>query len=314
MTPTIKRVLVFCFVMLAREASAQSFTVIPFGVKGGNDEGNLSCYAIAVHGTDRYVCFDAGTVRAGVQKSIERGTLHGDPNEIIRTNVKGYLISHAHLDHIEGLVINSTDDSPKAIYGLPFCLDIVKEKYFNWKNWANFTNEGDKPTLNKYHYSVLSPGQETPLENTDMAVTAYPLSHGNPYQSTAFLVGHKDAYVLYLGDTGADAVEKSDNLHRLWEVAGPLIKTKKLKSIFIEVSYPDEQPADKLFGHLTPTLFMQEMRVLEQAAGDLMGFTIVVTHRKPIDDREAKIKQQLINANTQALNLVFPEQGKALHF
>jgi len=314
MNTIAKIVVVFCFLTIAPQGSAQSFTVIPFGVKGGNDEGNLSCYALAVQGTDRYVCLDAGTVRAGIQKCIELGTLRGNPNEIIRTNIKGYLISHAHLDHIEGLVINSTDDSPKAIYGLPFCLDIVKEKYFNWKNWANFANEGDKPTLNKYHYSVLSPGQETSLENTDMVVKAYPLSHGNPYQSTAFLVRHNDAYILYLGDTGADAIEKSDNLHHLWDIAGPLIKTKKLKAIFIEVSYPDEQPDDKLFGHLTPKLFMQEMRMLQQAAGDLRGFTVVVTHRKPIDDREEKIKQQLMRANAASLNLVFPEQGKPLQF
>lgn len=309
-----RSVLTFCFVIAALQLWAQSFTVIPFGVKGGNDEGNLSCYALAVQGTDRYVCLDAGTVRAGIQKSIELGTLQGDPNEIIRTNLKGYLISHAHLDHVEGLVINSTDDSAKPVYGLPFCLDIIKEKYFNWKNWANFANEGDKPTLNKYHYVILSPDQETPLENTDMVAKAYPLSHGNPYQSTAFLIRHDDAYVLYLGDTGADVIEKSDKLRRLWEVAGPLIKSKKLKTIFIEVSFPDEQPDDKLFGHLTPKLFRQEMQALQQISGDLKGFTVVVTHRKPIGDREEKIKQQLLRSNALGLNLIFPEQGKALQF
>ena len=269
---------------------------------------------MAAHGTNGYVCLDAGTVRAGIQKSIELGTLHGDPNEIIRTNIKGYLISHPHLDHVEGLVINSTDDSSKPIYGLPFCLDIINEKYFNWKNWANFANEGDKPTLNKYHYTVLFSDRETPLENTDMVVKAYPLSHGNPYQSTAFLVRHNDAYILYLGDTGADSIEKSGNLHRLWEVAGPLIKSKKLKAIFIEVSFPDEQPADKLFGHLTPKLFMEEMLSLQQIAGDLKGFTVVATHRKPIGDREEKIKRQLVDSNTSGLNIVFPEQGKMLQF
>jgi len=313
MNPIIRGALISCFTIAALHLHAQ-FTVLPLGVKGGNDEGNLSCYALAAPGTDEYVCLDAGTIRAGIQKSIELGTLHGDPNEIIRTSIKGYLISHAHLDHVEGLVINSTDDAAKPIYGLPFCLDIIKEKYFNWRNWANFANEGDKPTLNKYHYVVLSPEQETPLENTTMTVRAYPLSHGNPYQSTAFLVRHKDAYILYLGDTGADGIEKSDKLHRLWEVAGPLIKSKKLKTIFIEVSFPDEQPDDKLFGHLTPKLFLQEMQALQQTSGDLKGFAVVITHRKPIGDREEKIKQQLLSTNTLGLNLIFPEQGKILKF
>ena len=41
---------------------AQSvFKVIPLGVEGGNDESNLSAYAVAVNGTDAYVCLDAGT-------------------------------------------------------------------------------------------------------------------------------------------------------------------------------------------------------------------------------------------------------------
>jgi hypothetical protein len=31
------------------------FKVIPLGVKGGNDESNLSAYALAVSGTDAYV-------------------------------------------------------------------------------------------------------------------------------------------------------------------------------------------------------------------------------------------------------------------
>jgi len=314
MTTIKKGAVIFCFMIAVLHVRAQSFTVLPLGVKGGNDEGNLSCYALAAHGTNQYVCLDAGTVRAGIQKSIELGTLHGDPNEIIRASIKGYLISHPHLDHVEGLVINSTDDSAKPIYGLPFCLDIIKEKYFNWKNWANFANEGDKPTLNKYHYVTLFSDQETFLENTDMAVKGFPLSHGNPYQSTAFLVRHNDAYILYLGDTGADSIEKSDNLRRLWQVAGPLIKSKKLKAIFIEVSFPNEQPADKLFGHLTPKLFMQEMQELQQVSGDLRGFTVVATHRKPIGDREEKIKQQLLDSNTPHLNIIFPEQGKMLQF
>ncbi len=35
------------------------FKVIPLGVKGGSDESNLSAYALAVYGTNAYVCLDA---------------------------------------------------------------------------------------------------------------------------------------------------------------------------------------------------------------------------------------------------------------
>ena len=49
-----------------------------------------------------------------------------------------------------------------------------------------------------------------------MELKAFPLSHSN-LQSTAFLINNKDAYLLYLGDTGPDEIEKSQNLHHLWE-------------------------------------------------------------------------------------------------
>jgi len=305
---------IFTAISLSITGWSQSFQVIPLGVKGGSDESNLSCYALAVKGTENYVCLDAGTIHYGIQKTAELGVLHGNVEEIIQNNIKGYLISHAHLDHVAGLIINSPDDSPKPIYGLPFCLDILKDKYFTWKNWANFSNEGDKPTLNKYRYIALSSDQETPLENTTMHVRTFALSHGNPYESSAFLIRHEQHYLLYLGDTGADAIEKSDKLYRLWREIGLLIKSKRLAAIFIEVSFPNEQPESKLFGHLTPKLLMAEMKILNELSNGLTGFPIVITHRKPLGDHETKIKEQLLRSNTLSLKLIFPEQGRPLEF
>lgn len=309
-------VLFFVLCLCVGKISAQSFRIIPLGVKGGSDESNLSSYALAVQGTDQFVCLDAGTLHYGIQKSIANGVFKGQPEAIIRNNIKGYLISHPHLDHVAGLVLNAPDDSPKVIYGLPFCLDVLKDKYFNWKSWANFTNEGDKPTLNKYHYTVLSSEHETLLENTTLYATAYALSHGNPYQSTAFLIRYEENYLLYLGDTGADSIEKSDKLHRLWDIIASLIQAKKLKAIFVEVSFSNAQPEDKLFGHLTPTLLMQEMKTLNGVCGcgSLQGLSIVITHRKPSGDREEKIRQELLALNTLKLKFIFPEQGKSLEF
>lgn len=224
------------------------------GVKGGSDESNLSAYMVAPKGSNSYICFDAGTLHAGISKAITAGIFKTTPSDVLKNHIKGYFISHAHTDHTAGLIINAPDDIAKSIYGLPFCLDILKEKYFNWKSWANFANEGDKPTLNKYCYTALTEGKELAIENTTMYVKAFTLSHSNPYQSTAFLVRSDSNYVLYLGDTGTDEMEKSNRLSELWQHIAPLIKSKKLKGIFIEVSFPNEQPSNQLFGHLTPQL------------------------------------------------------------
>ncbi|WP_246121155.1 MBL fold metallo-hydrolase [Chitinophaga polysaccharea] len=285
-------------------------------MKGGIDESNLSAYMIAPTGSNDYVCLDAGTLHYGIEKAVQAKLLRGTAEEVLKKNIKGYLISHAHLDHLAGMIINSPDDSSKNIYGLDYCVDVLKDKYFSWKSWANFADEGEKPALGKYHYTVLTPGIEIPLQNTDMEVTAFSLSHASPYQSTAFLVRHNEAYVLYLGDTGADSVEHSDKMHQLWQHVAPLLKAKKLKALFIEVSFANEQPDKQLFGHLTPRWLMSSLEDLALLSGKeaLNNFPVVITHIKPGGNREQVIRTQLKAYNPLHVKLIIPEQGKLLAF
>ncbi|MEH3115095.1 hypothetical protein [Pedobacter terrae] len=66
-----------------------AFTIIPLGVKGGDDESNLSSYMIAPKGSNKYVCLDAGTINAGIQKAIDYRSLKGISEEIQRKLIKG---------------------------------------------------------------------------------------------------------------------------------------------------------------------------------------------------------------------------------
>ncbi|WP_240635520.1 MBL fold metallo-hydrolase [Hymenobacter rigui] len=299
-----------------QNATAQSvFTVVPLGVKGGVDESNLSAYLVAPAGSAEYVCLDAGTVYNGVVRAVARKALPGPAAETIRTRIKGYLVSHAHLDHVAGLLLGAPDDAPKPIYGLPECLATLQNDYFNWRAWPNFGPAGNPPALGKYQLRELTPGPEQALTNTAMSVRTFRLSHGRPFQSAAFLVRSGSSYLLYLGDTGADTVEQTDNLRQLWQVVAPLVQARQLKAIFIETSYANAQPAKQLFGHLTPVLLLQELAVLGQLAGGpgaLQGLPIVITHRKP--SNESAIQQELRQANTLGVRLVFPEQGRRLRF
>jgi len=312
-----RAVLLTFFISVALGGYAQSsIEVVPLGIRGGSDESNLSSYAVSVAGENAWVCLDAGTIRAGIDATIRNGTWTGDPVNILRQQIKGYLLSHPHLDHVSGLILNSPDDSAKPIYGSRECLEIVRDKYFSWKSWANFANEGEKPTLNKYTYKVLTPGTTIPLEGTSMFVTSYTLSHVNPYTSTAFLVEHNASAILYLGDTGADRIEKSNKLDELWKVAATHIKGKKLKAIFIEVSYANDQPEHLLFGHLTPELLMGELGKLAALLppGSLKDFPVVITHMKPAGDRVERIASELKASNSLGVHLVFPEQGQRVSF
>jgi cAMP phosphodiesterase len=313
----LKMKILFILCFTARVCFAQpAFTVVPLGIKGGSDESNLSAYAVAAGGTQNYVCLDAGTIYAGIRQAIKYKVWKGDATAFQRKHIKGYLISHPHFDHVNGLITNSPEDSAKYIYGIESCLSVLKEKHFSWKSWANFGNEGEPPTLNKYTYQTLVPGKEIPLHNTSMFVTSFVLSHVSPNESTAFLVRSGENYLLYLGDTGCDRIEKTDKLQQLWHAIAPLIQSNKLKAIFIEVSFASEQPDNALFGHLTPALLLEELLALEKISGSgtLKNLNVVITHMKPLGNREAVIKKQLTENNVLGVKFVFPKQGKELKF
>ena len=310
--------LLVCFLLVSAPMFSQkensSFSVVPLGVMGGIDEKNLSAYLIAPSNTNDYICLDAGTVNAGIEKAIEKKTFKVSTSEVLRKYIKGYLISHAHLDHVSGLIINSPADSSKTVYATNKCMEMMENHYFNDQTWANFGDAGPGFPLRKYHFQTLNLGVETLLTNAKMTVKAFPLSHVNPFESTAFLIRSNTDYALYLGDTGPDEVEKSNNLRDLWTAVTPLIKQKQLKGIFIEVSFPNEQPDKFLFGHLTPNYLMKELHVLEDLAGkgSLKNFKIIITHLKPPAKNIVKIKEQLKNQNDLGVQIIYPEQGKKL--
>ena len=315
---TILKRLFLYFVLLSFNAFAQkvqkaTFQVVPLGIKGGIDEKNLSAYMVAPISTNDYICLDAGTINAGIEKAIDNKVFKVSTSEILRKYIKGYFISHAHLDHVSGLIINSPADSSKTVYATEKCMEMMENHYFNDQTWANFGDKGPGVPLKKYHFQTLNIGTEAPITNTTMTVKAFPLSHVNPFESTAFLIKNGDLYVLYLGDTGPDAVEKSNKLKELWTAVAPLVKSKQLKGIFIEVSFPNEQPDQFLFGHLTPNYLMKELHTLEDLSGknSLKGFNIIVTHLKPPTKNILKLKEQLQKQNDLGIKIIYPEQGKS---
>ncbi|KJG65794.1 3',5'-cyclic-nucleotide phosphodiesterase [Photobacterium kishitanii] len=306
------------------------FDVITLGSKGGIQDGNLTAFLIKdthdTHDTN-YVTLDAGTVVNGLIVADEKQAFkdiklpkdspYTKVGYVLREKIKGYLISHAHLDHLAGMIITSPDDSRKYIYGLPSVNGTITETYFNWQAWPNFGNRGQGYQLGKYQYRDLSAQKWLPIKDTYLHAKALPLSHAG-IESSAFLIknNHKQVMV-YLGDTGADSVEQSDHLNSLWSTLAPYIKNKQLKGIMIETSFTNKVPERSLYGHLTPKLLLEELAVLEYKAGgkgSLTGLPIVITHIKysllKNIDPQSIIKQQLNAGNTFGVTFHFPVQGE----
>ncbi len=248
------------------------FTWIPLGVEGGLNEKNLSAHLFAPLGSSDFICIDAGSLFSGLQAAAQNNCFHdiSFPFEseltpegfVLHHKIKAFLITHAYLDHLSGLIMASPNDTDKPVISLDGTINDIKDHIFNWHAWPNFSDMGKSPALNQYKYLSLPPGKSEPVKDTRMHVTAFPLAHGPNTDSTAFLLESGGYCLLYLGDTGPDEVEKRTTTYDLWKIAAPLIRENRLQAIFIEASYVDERPDEELFSHLTPKWIMKAFHEL----------------------------------------------------
>ncbi|MEJ2087823.1 MAG: 3',5'-cyclic-nucleotide phosphodiesterase [Gammaproteobacteria bacterium] len=316
---------VLVLTVTAGGAAAHGFDVLTLGARGGIQDGNLSAFMIHPSGDPRAVTCDAGAIVAGLIRADEEGTLDGIkvPSDsdysrvgyVLNSVIRGYLISHAHLDHFGGVVVTSPDDSAKPIYALESVLAAIENTYFNWVAWPNFGDAGPEPRLSKYTYTVLEPGTPRELTNTAMSVTAFPLAH-DATESTGFLIESREDAILCLGDTGPDSVEGTDNLDQVWRAVSNRAASGDLKAVIIESSYTSDQPDEFLFGHLTPRHLLEELGKLARYAGGedaIAGLPVVISHikysLKSGQTPQEKIQAELEDGNTLGVRFIIPEQG-----
>jgi 3',5'-cyclic-nucleotide phosphodiesterase len=327
----------FCLAGSGRTIEAMAtephFVTIALGTAGGLTEANLSSYLLAPVGSTDCVALDAGTLFTGLEAAHRKGNLAAfavpptsplsEAGYVLTHHLKAYLLTHAHLDHVAGLVLNSPDDTAKPILGLPATIEPLQTHLFNDQIWPNFGDAGPGVPLKKYHMVRLRPREAYAIAGTQLTVTAFPLCHaGEP--STAFLLHAQGASAVYVGDTGPDAVEHCDALHDLWQVSAPLVRQGTLRGIFVEISYPDDREVSRLYGHLTPRWLMAELRRLaalvnaDAPAAALRGLTVIVSHIKPSYQRahreRALIRDQVEALNDVGVRFVFPEQGDRIAF
>jgi 3',5'-cyclic-nucleotide phosphodiesterase len=309
------------------------FELITLGDSGGIQDGNLSAFLLRSITENNYIALDAGSIVNGIDVALANNafadlTIANDPEwntngVILRQHVKGYFISHGHLDHTAGMLISSPQDSNKPIYGLPSVNQTLLDTYFNWQAWANFTDRGLQPRLKKYQLIDLKPSQTIAVKDTSLKVTTMSLSH--PLESAVFIIEKNNDLFVYFGDTGPDAVEKQGKLKAVWQYLATQLKTKTLRAIVIEVSFDNQRPNNLLFGHLTPHWLMAELNqfnsLLSPSLGKgsaLKGTKIVISHIKYSlakgPNPRTVIKQQLAQGNNLGLEFILAKQGQRLLF
>ncbi len=325
------QLLITLFIFLLSHAAncAPVFEIVPLGVYGGLKDGNLSAYLLKTTEGENYTALDGGTLVHGLEVAVKQQSVHyKNVEDLLQNHIPAYLISHAHLDHLMGLVMAQPElREQQTIMAREETMQALQKNIFNWSVWGNFGDRGEIPHLNYQHYQTLPLLEWVAISNTDLHVKAFPLSHSG-MASSAFLIRYKTEYILYFGDTGADKIEKSTNMESIWKEIAPLIKNKQLHAIMLECSFLNSQPDDKLFGHLKPNLFMLELRQLASivdplnSRNSLRGLPVVVTHVKPRlvdfsnskEDPGSQVMNELSQENDIGVELIKPKQGIMLSF
>lgn len=306
----------------------EAFEIIVLGCGGGPFENNLTGFLLSPLSQKEWIALDAGSVLWGIVQAYEQNHLTDiEPVDsqlhpacdLFINQIKAFLISHAHLDHIVALVVNSQIDKHKYILGIDPTIDNLRDHIFNGLIWPNYGNEGREPILKLYSYLRLALHQKKNIPGTTLQTEAYLLSHPGGYPSTAFLIEHQDAYFLYVGDTASDFLENEKHLTRLWKRIAPLLQRQKLHGMVLECSYAQMQAEQVMYGHLNSKLMLKELRHLQEIAGvPLKDFKILVSHRKESAvkslDTKQKIQEEILSLNDLEINFLFPKQGDRYTF
>ncbi|KAI8843385.1 cyclic-AMP phosphodiesterase [Chytriomyces cf. hyalinus JEL632] len=322
-------------------ANATSFTVFVLGAAGGPVESRVSGYLIHPANSSNMLGFDCGSLMSGLRQAAKvvsstapfnalKGKLSS--RDIHRNVISGYLVSHAHIDHMSGLIIASADERasnktagilPKAILGLNSTLVNIHNHAFNNQLWP------DLALFGFYFYQQLIPGSVahnvSGIQGLD--AIAFPVSHGSNYLSTCFLLGTnlsnleaaEGSAILLCGDLGTDANEKSVYMNDMWTAVAPLVASSRLKAIMIECSFPTATSTGALFGHLTPALLFQELHTLAKKVGSdnaLKGMKVLIQHIKEndVDDDTGVsasvgvVAQELESLNDVGVDLIFTHE------
>ncbi|ODV79128.1 3',5'-cyclic-nucleotide phosphodiesterase (3':5'-CNP) [Suhomyces tanzawaensis NRRL Y-17324] len=221
-----------------------------------------------------------------------------------------YLITHPHLDHVAGMVVNLAGFSmakPKTIHASQYTVDALQAHIFNGIIWPNMP-----------HYKVLDLQPHpfnTRWRSGIFDITMFELSHGrlssecdqsprttetDHYVSSSFLVTNTTdgASVLIFGDCEGDSVSKTTTNLRIWQHVAPLVVNKLLKGMVLECSNCNGIKENELYGHMVPDHLIAEFKALEAecakvsgAPQPLSGFNIIINHvKEPVIGGGAEMK------------------------
>lgn len=285
------------------------FDLVVVGCGGGPNESNLSSYLLKAHNalwSDGALALEAGSGYGAISRILaDSPTLFApcdprSPAEVLSW-VRSFVITHGHLDHINGLVLSagSLRGPPRQVFAAQQTLKDI-ETVFSDRLWPNLGTWDKEDKTAALLYSPLQLDSTYRPVAAHVSVRALPLNHGHmrctnaPYDSTAFFVRHDPSAreFLFFGDVQPDRLSREPRTCAVWAAAAPKLP-HTLDTIFIECSYPLGRPDAHLYGHLSPTHLAQELAALARE--------VVAVRRSPAGS-PAKKPRLHSTASVPALN------------
>lgn len=133
------------------------------------------------------------------------------------------------------------------------------------------------------------------------------------------LISSNNEFFAYFGDTGP-MMSKIQNLDTVWRKLAEKVTQQQLKGMIIEVSYPNDVADNKLFGHMTPTWLLKELKNWSNTVGRpaTKGLPVVISHIKPSfqqgQDVRKLILSELQQGNDMGIEFILMEQGDSQKF
>src|SRR6058998_2773118 len=197
---------------------------------------------------------------------IDGGSVSGALTVPEQLAVEHAIVSHAHLDHIAGLVYLSESlgfcevGAAVTIASIDPVITALRAGVFNNTLWPDFSKipHPDVPVV-KYRTLIEDVEQRV----GELWVTPVAVNHTVP--TAGFIVHDGSTGIIYSGDTGPTEA--------LWRTARGL---QGLRAVILECAFPNRLgPLAEVAKHLTPALIRRE---LDKLPGNL---PVLIYHVKP---------------------------------
>ncbi|MFP4465598.1 MAG: MBL fold metallo-hydrolase [Candidatus Goldiibacteriota bacterium] len=209
---------------------------------------------------------------------IDAGTIGMNMDIHEQRKIRRILISHPHLDHIEGLpfyAVNIVSNKAPTVpvIGAKYTIDAIKEHLMNGIIWPDFTG------IKNFSGNEVLSYRRIPLDKWFNAgpyrIKAVSVNH--TIKTNGYIIGKGGRYIMYSGDTKATS--------KIWKEAVKL--GKKLKTVIVEMSFPNElEGLADASCHFVPRTLENELKKL----GKLKP-KVLVYHIKP--EHLVKVKKEI---------------------